>query len=81
MYELDVYLFYIKMSENTDLTYYQRNNDLILSKKKDYYKSNKESQENRREITTKAYLKKKKIKRENIGRKSIIICLNKRNRN
>ena len=31
------------MSENTDLTYYQRNKDLILSKKKDYYKSNKES--------------------------------------
>ena len=42
LYELDVYLFYIKMSENTDLTYYQRNKDLILSKKKDYYKSNKE---------------------------------------
>ena len=31
------------MSENTDLTYYQRNKDLILSKKKDYYKRNKES--------------------------------------
>ena len=30
------------MSQNTDLTYYQRNKDLILSKKKDYYKSNKE---------------------------------------
>ena len=29
------------MSENTDLTYYQRNRDLILNKK-DYYKSNKE---------------------------------------
>ena len=30
------------MSENTDLTYYQRNRDLILNKKKDYYKNNKE---------------------------------------
>ena len=35
-------LVYIKMSENTDLTYYQRNRDLILNKKKDYYKNNKE---------------------------------------
>ena len=31
------------MNENTDLTYYQRNGDLILNKKKkDYYKNNKE---------------------------------------
>ena len=35
-------MVYIKMSENTDLTYYQRNRDLILNKKKDYYKNNKE---------------------------------------
>ena len=30
------------MSENTDLTYYQRNQDVMLSKAKDYYKNNKE---------------------------------------
>ena len=31
------------MSENTDLTYYERNGDLIpKKKKKDYYKNNKE---------------------------------------
>ena len=30
------------MSEITDLTYYQRNRDLIPNKEKDYYKSNKE---------------------------------------
>ena len=29
------------MSENTDLTYYQRNRDLVLNKAKDYYKNNK----------------------------------------
>ena len=28
------------MSENTNLTYYQRNRDMILSKAKDYYKNN-----------------------------------------
>ena len=36
------FLFYIKMSENTDLTYYQRNRDVMLNKAKDYYKNNKE---------------------------------------
>ena len=30
------------MSEITNLTYYQRNRDLVLNKKKDYYKNNKE---------------------------------------
>ena len=30
------------MSEITDLTYYQRNRDLIINKAKDYYKNNKE---------------------------------------
>ena len=30
------------MSEITNLTYYQRNKDLVLNKKKDYYKNNKE---------------------------------------
>ena len=35
------FLLYIKMSESTDLTYYQRNKDLILNKAKDYCKNNK----------------------------------------
>ena len=30
------------MSENTDLTYYQRNRDVMLNKAKHYYKNNKE---------------------------------------
>ena len=29
------------MSENTDLTYYQKNRDVVLNKAKDYYKNNK----------------------------------------
>ena len=36
------FLVYIKMNENTDLTYYQINRDLILNKAKDYCKNNKE---------------------------------------
>ena len=35
-------MLYKKMSENTDLTYYQRNRDVVLNKAKDYYKNNKE---------------------------------------
>ena len=30
------------MSKIADLTYYQKNKDLILNKAKDYYKNNKE---------------------------------------
>ena len=29
------------MSKNTDLTYYQKNRDVVLSKAKDYYKNKK----------------------------------------
>ena len=28
--------------ENTDLTYYKKNRDVVLSKAKDYYKNNKD---------------------------------------
>ena len=35
-------MFYIKLSENTDLTYYQKNRDVILNEAKDHYKNNKE---------------------------------------
>ena len=30
------------MSQNTDLTYYQKNEDVVLSKAKYYYKNNKD---------------------------------------
>ena len=30
------------MSENTNLTYYQKNRDVILNRAKDYYKNDKE---------------------------------------
>ena len=35
-------MLYIKTRENTDLTYYQKNRDVVLSKAKDYCKNNKE---------------------------------------
>ena len=35
-------MVFTKMSEIDDLTYYQKNKDLILNKAKDFYKNNKE---------------------------------------
>ena len=35
-------MLYIKISESIDLTYNQRNRDVVLNKAKDYYKNNKE---------------------------------------
>ena len=36
------FLLYIKMSESTYSTYYQRNRDIILNRAKDYYENDKE---------------------------------------
>ena len=36
------FLLYIKVSEKTDLTYYQKNRDVILNRAKDYYENDKE---------------------------------------
>ena len=36
------FLLYIKMSECADLTYYQRNRDVIVNRAKDYYENDKE---------------------------------------
>ena len=36
------FLLYIKMSEGADLTYYQRNRDVVLNRAKDYYENDKE---------------------------------------
>ena len=36
------FLFCIKASKITDLTYYQKTQNVILNKTKDYYKNNKE---------------------------------------
>ena len=36
-----IFLLYIKMSESADLTYYQRNREVILNRAKDYYENDK----------------------------------------
>ena len=36
-----LFLLYIKMSEGADLTYYQRNQDVILNRAKDFHENDK----------------------------------------
>ena len=67
------------MSENTDLTYYQNNRDMILNRLKDYYKNNKE----RLRVQARdkyRNLSEEEEKKENMGRIDITICLTKRSR-
>ena len=74
-------MLYIKISENTDLIYYQRNKDVVLNKAKDYYKNNKERLREQARNKYKNLSEEDKNKQENMGRIAIIICLKKRNKN
>ena len=62
-------------------TYYQKNGDVILNRAKDYYKTDlKKDEKSKQEINTDIYLKKIRIKRENMEETDTIICLKKRNK-
>ena len=68
------------MSENTDLTYYQRNRDVLLNKARNYYKNNKARL---REQATDKYRnlsEEEQNKKENMGKTDTIICLKRRNK-
>ena len=41
-FSLQIFLLYIKISENTDLTYHQKNRDMILNLAKGYYENDTE---------------------------------------
>ena len=71
------------MSECTDLTYYQRNRDVILNRAKDYYENNKERlrQQARDKYRNLSEKKKKKIEYGKKNKKTdTTICLKKRNK-
>ena len=60
------------MSENTDLTYYQKNRDVVLSKTKYYYKNNKErsreqARDKYRNLSEEGKNKKKRIWKKQIS--------------
>ena len=69
------------MSENTDLTYYQKNRDVVLSKAKDYYKNDKERLREQARDKYRNLSEEEERKKENMGKTDIIICLKKRKRN
>ena len=68
------------MSEYADLTYYQKNQDVILNRAKDYYENDKEKLRGQARAKYRNLSEEEKIKRENMGRTDIAICLKKRNR-
>ena len=68
------------MSENTDLTYYKKNRDVVLSKAKDYYKNIKDRLREQARDKYRNLPEDEKIKKENMGKIDIIICLQRRNK-
>ena len=64
--------------ENTNLTYYQKNRDVILNRTKDYYESNKERLRVQARDKYRKLSEGEKIKKENIEKIDIAICLKKK---
>ena len=67
------------MGESTNLTY-QKNKDLILNKAKDFYINNKDRLREQVRDKYRSLSGEEKIKKENMGRIDIIICLKKRSK-
>ena len=62
-------------------TYYQRNREVILNKAKDYYENDKERLREQAKNKYKNLSEEKKLKKENMEKTDIIICLKKRSKN
>ena len=69
------------MSENTDLTYYQKNRDVILNRAKDYYENDKERLREQAREKYRNLSEEEKNKKENTEKMHISICLKKRKKN
>ena len=66
------------MSESAYLTYYQRNRDVILNRAKDYYENDKKRFREQARDKYRNLPGEKKIKKENMEKIDIAICLKKR---
>ena len=75
-----IFLLYIKMSESADLIYYQRNRDVILNRAKDYYENDKERLREQARDKYRNLSEEEKIKRKNMEKTDIRICLRKKNK-
>ena len=69
------------MSESVDLTYYQKNRDVILNRAKDYYKNDKQRLREQAKDKYRNLSEEEKIQKENMGKKDIPICLKKKHKN
>ena len=63
--------------ENTNLTYYQKNRDMILNRAKDYYENDKERLRGQARDKYRNLSEEEKIKKENLQKIDITICLKK----
>ena len=70
----------MKMSEYTDLTYYQKTWEVILNRAKDYYENDKKRLREQARDKYRNLSEEEKIKRENMEKTDIAICLKKRNK-
>ena len=62
-------------------TYYQRNREKLINKAKEYYNNDKERLREQARNRYRNFLKNIRIKRENMEKIDIIICLKKRSKN
>ena len=68
------------MSEIVDLTYYQKNRNVILNNGKDFYKNNKDRLKEHARNKYRSLSEEANNKKENMGRIGKIICLKKKNK-
>ena len=66
------------MSKNINLTYYQKNRDVILHRAKDYYENDKEKLREQARDKYRNLSEEEKNKKENMEKLDILICLKKR---
>ena len=69
------------MSENTILTYYQKNRDVILNRAKYYYENDKERLREQARDKYRNLYEEEKNKKENMEKIDISISLKKRKKN
>ena len=66
------------MSKNINLTYYQKNRDVILNRAKDYYENDKEKLREQARDKYRNLSEEEKNKKENMEKLDILICLKER---
>ena len=69
---------YIKMSENTNLTYYRKNREVILNRVKDYYENDNERLRVQAREKYRNLSEEEKNQKREYGKINIVICLKRR---